>query len=154
MDTTPNVPSRKIAVVDGMVLLQQMTKRPATRVTVKALSECFNDRLMSLTQDYDEIILVFDTYRDRSLKSATRNKRRQGGAPIQYQVRDDTNIKHIPMNRFLSHDKTKAYLTKYLAAKLNMNGSSPLLHGIPTTMVTYFSRTTRHRQCWKVFSFR
>src|SRR6218665_1856193 len=30
--------------------------------------------LMSLTRDYDEIILVFDTYRDRSLKSATRNK--------------------------------------------------------------------------------
>src|SRR6218665_3020897 len=62
----------------------------------KDLSECFNDRLMSLIRDYDEIILVFDTYRDRSLKSATRNKRRQGRAPIQYQVRDDTNIKQHP----------------------------------------------------------
>ena len=81
-----------MALVDGMVLMQQMTKRPATTVTVNALSECFNDRLMSLTRVYDEIILGFDTYRDRSLKSATRNKRRQGRAPIQYQVRDDTNI--------------------------------------------------------------
>src|SRR6218665_1989388 len=71
VDTTLNVPSRKIALVDGMVLLQQMTKRPATTVTVNALSECFNDRLMSLTRVYDEIILGFDTYRDRSLKSAT-----------------------------------------------------------------------------------
>src|SRR6218665_3497837 len=76
-----------------MVLLQQMTKKPATIVTVKDLSECFNNGLVSLTRDYDEIILVFDTYRDYSLKSATRDKRRQGRAPIQYQVRDDTNIK-------------------------------------------------------------
>src|SRR6218665_3357872 len=118
LDTTPNVPSRKIAQVDGMVLLQQMTKKPATIVTVKDLNECFNNRLMSLTRDYDEIILVFDTYRDYSLKSATRDKRRQGRPPIQYQVRDDTNIKHIPMNRFLSQDKTKADLTNYLAAKI------------------------------------
>jgi len=66
MDTTPNVPSRKIALVIGMVLLQQMTKKSATIVTVKDLSEWFNDRLMSLTRDYDEI-LVLDTYRDRSL---------------------------------------------------------------------------------------
>ena len=77
MDTTQDVPSRKIALVDGMVLLQQMPKKPATIVTVKDLSECFNNRLMPLTRDYDEIIFVFHTYRDRSLKCATRNKRRQ-----------------------------------------------------------------------------
>ncbi|KAI4810921.1 hypothetical protein KUCAC02_013848, partial [Chaenocephalus aceratus] len=63
-----------------------------------------------------------------SLKSATRDKRRQGKA-IQYQVRDDTNIKHIPLSRFLSHDQTKADLTDYLAAKiLEYNrGSSKLI---------------------------
>jgi len=117
MDTTPDAPRRKIALVDKMVLLQKMAAKPATIVTVKHLSECFNDRLMSLTRDYDEIILVFDTYRDDSLKNATRDKRRQGRAPIQYQVRDDTNMKHIPMSKFLSHDKTKADLTDYLAVK-------------------------------------
>jgi len=66
---------------------------------------------MFLTPDYDEIILLFDTYRDRSLKSDTRDKRRQWRVPTQYHFRDDTNIKHIPMSRFLSHDKTKAALT-------------------------------------------
>jgi len=74
MDTTP-APSRKIALVDGMVLLQKMAKKPAI-VTVKDLSECFNDRRKSLIRDYDEIIIVCDTYRDDSLKSATRDKRR------------------------------------------------------------------------------
>ena len=58
MDTTPDAPSRKIALVEGMVLVQQMAKKPATIVTIIDLSECFNDRLMSLTRDYDEIILV------------------------------------------------------------------------------------------------
>lgn len=128
MHTTPEAPSHKIALVDGMVILQKMAKKPATIVTVKDLSDCFNERLMSLTREYDEIILVFDTYREESLKGATRDKRRHGKAPIQYQVRDDTNIKHIPMNRFLSHDKTKADLTNYLAAKtLEYNNSSPKL---------------------------
>ena len=46
MDTKQDVPSRKIALFDGMVLLQQMNKRPATIVTVKDLSECFNNRLI------------------------------------------------------------------------------------------------------------
>ena len=32
VDTTPNVPSRKMALVDGMILLQQMTKRLATKI--------------------------------------------------------------------------------------------------------------------------
>lgn len=43
--------------------------------------------------------------------------KRQGKSSIQYQVRDDTNIKHIPLSRFLSHDKTKSDLTEYLANK-------------------------------------
>jgi len=137
MDTTPDAPSHK-----------KMAKKPATIVAVKDLSAWFNDSLMSLTRDYDEIILVCDTYRDDSLKSTTRDKRRQGRAPIQYQVRDDTNIKHIPMCRFLSHDKTKADLTNYLAAKIleyterHINWSSPPLQGKPGTIKTWFSRTT------------
>ncbi|KAE8278585.1 hypothetical protein D5F01_LYC23497 [Larimichthys crocea] len=115
--TSSDQPSRKIALVDGMVLVQKLSKKPATVLTVKDLSVCFNDRLMQLTRDYDEVILVFDTYRADSLKNVTRNKRRQGKSSIQYQVRDDTNIKHIPLSRFLSHDKTKSDLTEYLANK-------------------------------------
>lgn len=121
-------PSWKIAVVDGMVLVQKMVKKPATVVTVQDLSRCFNDRLVSLTTEYDEIILVFDTYHSDSLKNKTREKRQQGKAPIQYQIRDDTNIKHVVMSRFLSHSQTKADLTEYLAEKtLLYNRNSPKL---------------------------
>ena len=67
--------------------------------------------------DYDEFILVFDTYNADSLKSATREKRRQEKDPILYQIRHDTSIKHILMSRFLSHDNTKADLTEYLGGR-------------------------------------
>ena len=96
---------------------------------------------MSLTRDYDEIILVFDTYRDDSLKSTTRDKRRQGRTPIQYEIRDNTNIKHIPMSRFVSHDKTKADLDNYLAAKtLEYNSTS---HKLVITSSSGHTRSNR-----------
>jgi len=100
-----------------MVLVQKMPKYPATVVTVKDLSECFNDRLLSLTIGFKYIILVFNTYKQYFLKSTTRAKRCHGKALVQYQVKDDTSTKHITISRFLSHDQTKADLADYLAEK-------------------------------------
>ena len=127
-DADPPDHRRKIAVVDGMVLVQKMTTKSATVVNVKDLSVCFNDRLMNLTRSFDEVILVFDTYKADSLKSTTRQKRRKGKDPVQYQVRDETSISHITMSRFLSHEQTKADLTEYLAEKtLDYNKDSSKL---------------------------
>lgn len=95
-------------------------------MTVKDLSVCFNDRLMNLTRHFDEVIVAFDAYRADSLKNRTRQKRRKGKDPVQYQVRDETSIRHITLSRFLSH--TKANLTEYLAEKtLDYNKDSPKL---------------------------
>jgi len=52
---------------------QKLSKKAAAVVTVKDLSVCFNDRLMNLTRYFDEVIVVFD-----SLKNRTRQKRRKG----------------------------------------------------------------------------
>ena len=87
----------KIAVVDGMVLVQNMTNKTGTLSTVKDLAQSFNENLTSLTAGFSEVILVFDKYKSDSLKEKkTRDRRLQGKAPIQYQIADDTNIKHIP----------------------------------------------------------
>jgi len=72
---------QKIAMVDGMVLVQKLSKKAAAAVTVKDLSVCFNDKLMNLTRHFDEVILVFDTYRADSLKNRARQKRRKGKDP-------------------------------------------------------------------------
>lgn len=50
-------PGYRIAIVDGMVLLHKLTKKPSTTETVKDLSQWYYDRLMSLTNSYEEIIL-------------------------------------------------------------------------------------------------
>ena len=51
-DYTPVQPSRKIALIDGMVLVQKLSKKPTTVVTVKGLSGCFNDKFWSSTGDH------------------------------------------------------------------------------------------------------
>ena len=72
-----------------------------------------------MTRVYDEIVLVFGTYcKGVSLKYATREVRLQGQRPVQYEIHDETGIKHITMfKRFLYHDKTKAdYMTMKVLA--------------------------------------
>jgi len=72
---------QKIVVVDGMVLVQKLSKKAAAVVIVKDLSVCFNDTLMNLTRHFYGVIVVFDTYRADTLKNRMRQKRR-----VQYQV--------------------------------------------------------------------
>ncbi|KAG1652800.1 hypothetical protein GQR58_026051 [Nymphon striatum] len=104
-----------------------------------------SERLMNLTQRYDEVIVVFDTYKPDSLKETMRQKRRQGKDPVQYQVHDDTNIKHLTMSRFLSHDKTKAALTEYLAEKiLDYSRDSPKLVITSASGRTHSNNDTDH----------
>ncbi|KAG1654286.1 Pericentriolar material 1 protein [Nymphon striatum] len=82
---TPIVPDKKIALIDGMVLVQKLSKKSPTMATMKDLSETFYERLTNLTQRYDEVIGVFGTYKPDSLKETTRQKRRQEKDPIMYQ---------------------------------------------------------------------
>ena len=107
---TSSAPSKN-PKMDGMVLVQQMTKKPGIIRTVKDLGQW---QAPGVDSRFDEAILVFDTYKADSLKHKTRGKRRQGTYPIQYQNADDTNIKHI-------HEKTKADLTKYFAPAVLKN---------------------------------
>ena len=52
--------------------------------TVKDLRECFIEKVLNLTTGYDEIILVFDTYKVDSLKNTTRQKRLGVESLVQY----------------------------------------------------------------------
>ncbi len=114
--------------------------------TVKDLSVCFIQNLMNITAGYDEIILVFDTYKVDSLKKATRQERPGIQDPVQYQKRDETIIKHISMSKFLSHDQTESDLTEYLAEKsLHYNQDSNKLVIVST------SGTTRSNKLFNMY---
>ena len=93
----PILTSPKIAIVNGMVLVQKMARnKKGTFGTVKNLVQNINNRLTTLTAGFSEVILIFDTYKPDSLKQKTRKRCQQGKAPVQYKIEDDTNIKHIP----------------------------------------------------------
>ena len=63
-----------IAVVDGIVVSHKMKSNALQ--TVVDLSHSFNELLFSITREYDEIMLVFESYgKDVSLKYATREAR-------------------------------------------------------------------------------
>ena len=80
----------KIAIVDGMVLVQKMTKnKKGTFSTVKDLAQGFIDKLTNMTAGFSEVILVFDTYKPDSLKEKTRERRRQGEVAVQYKIEDN-----------------------------------------------------------------
>ncbi len=49
-----------------------------------------------MTEDFDEVVLVFDTYESDFLKQKASEKR-YGKDPIRYQIGDDTTLKHIPI---------------------------------------------------------
>ena len=57
---------KRIAVVDGIVILHKM--KSSAFGTVVDLNHSFNELMLSLTTEYDEIMLVFGTYKDVSLK--------------------------------------------------------------------------------------
>ena len=66
---------------------------------------------------YDETHLVFDTYRENSLKSLMRKKRTGKTQPVQFKINDSTYIGNTSMKLLLSHTKTKDELTAYLSEK-------------------------------------
>ena len=74
----------------------------------------FSHRMVKMSQNYNEIRLVFDRYNACLLKSRTR-KKRTSGCEIQYHIAADTNIANISLKQLLSHRETKQHLTVYLS---------------------------------------
>ena len=76
-----------IAVVDGLVILHKM--QSTALGTVVDLSHSFTYLLFQ----WLGIILVFDKYKDVSLKYASREARVQGQCPVQYRILDETHMR-------------------------------------------------------------
>ena len=112
----------KVAIVDGMAEIQSLDK-PEWIKTCKHLAEHFNNRLFSKYDENQEIRLIFDRYDvPSSLKSATRTRRQGLEDPVYYRISDSTHIAKVPLKKLLSHTKTKAELTTFLAKKVKERG--------------------------------
>ena len=112
----------KVAIVDGMAEIQSLDK-PEWIKTCKHLAEHFNNRLFSKYDENQEIRLIFDRCDvPSSLKSATRTRRQGLEDPVYYRISDSTHIAKVPLKKLLSHTKTKAELTAFLAKKVKERG--------------------------------
>jgi hypothetical protein len=80
-----------IAIIDGMTMLQKMQKLPDMK-SMLDLGQQFVATLKHTTAKFTEVHLVFDTYKAKSLKTATRQRRKQA-KEVTYKVVDQTKIK-------------------------------------------------------------
>ena len=99
-----------------MCIVNMVPKTPDMNC-VEQFGDKFVNIVAAMSETYQEVRIVFDQYKNGSLKEVTREKRAKGSTPsIHYLVNDDTQIKNL--KSFLSHIKTKAELTKYLSDRL------------------------------------
>ena len=61
---------------------------------------------------FQQIRIVFDTYKEHSLKSATRERRIRGENAIKYKVSPKLDISKLTIKKLLTHIETKKHLTK------------------------------------------
>ena len=113
----------RILIIDGMAIVNSITKHDNMK-TCADFAESFLSIICYMTQEYDEVRVVFDRYISPSLKSQTRSKRAQRKTTY-YHVKDNTLIKNISLKEFLSDSRTKEELTEYLANKVVCHSRSP-----------------------------
>ena len=66
-------------------------------------------------EKYDEVVLVWDVYKENYIKKRTRINRLNDNTPVRYQVRNSTKPSHLSMTSILWHDDTKNDLIKNLS---------------------------------------
>lgn len=95
------------------------------------LSDQFSNKILRKYAAYSEIYVVFDTYKEDSLKSLERFRRQNGTDSIRYRIDDKTSLKNTNIKKLLSHTSTKEditpYFSKYPIASGNRSNQKNLL---------------------------
>ena len=110
---TSSSDSNIVAIVDGMAQLHAVHK-PASLKTCHDFGQFFSQFIDQKYNGYTEVHLIFDHYKEGSLKTAIRDHRQITGR-TQYKILPTTNISNTTMRKLLSHEKTKDELTAFLA---------------------------------------
>lgn len=109
-----------VAIIDAMAEIQMLNNDCETSLQ---LGTKITEHFLQKYRRYNELHVIFDTYKDVSLKNATREKRQNGVAPIYYASFNThgniSKIANIDLKKLLSHTRTKRELTIYLAKILH-----------------------------------
>ena len=79
-------------IIDGMTVVQQLTPKPVWVKTGNDLATSFLRKIDSMVAESDanQVRLVFDTYKEKSLKAKTRQKRMKNKSSMTYFICDTT----------------------------------------------------------------
>ena len=110
-------PTNRVLIVDAMAVVQSMKKTPKM-TKICHLKEAFVTRISRMSDNYDEVRVLFDRYVKDSLKAKTRAKRATSSVPCSYEVHDEMSISTIPLKDLLSSSETKSRLSELLAHAL------------------------------------
>ena len=126
--------------IDAMCLLNQMSK-PTWVKTGEDLASLFCKRVNDLAMGATTVIVAFDTYRELSLKNATRAKRQTKKVSRQYHITLSSNLSKLSMKDLLCHNSSKQclsiFLLESLATRLNSKSVNYALAGNARTICSF-----------------
>ena len=114
--------SYKVLLIDAMALVNSINKTDQI-IYCSDFANAFIEKLINISIGYNEVRLVFDQYKDSSLKEQMRKKRTKGKSTY-YRIQDNSMIPNITLKDFLSHVKTKSELAEYFATKMLVHSQS------------------------------
>ena len=109
------VSAHSIDIIDAMVIVQSIDIKALKLTTCEDIGIFFFNKITSLTKGFQQIHIVFDIYKEPSLKSATRERRRREEMAVKYKVSPKLDISKLTIKKLLTHIETKKDLTKYLS---------------------------------------
>lgn len=107
---------KSFILIDGMALVQSMNKAHEIKFC-RDFAQAFLKKVENDYSAYNNIYIVFDVYKENSLKNQMREKRSRRKNTY-YRVTDNTLMKNVSLKDFVSSIKTKNELTKYLGQKI------------------------------------
>ena len=105
-----NANESSLLLIDGQALIFAMGKPESCRT--------FGDRVHILSFNFDRVDIVFDRYRERSIKSSTRQRRSKAARPIRRVIESREIPLPVKWSNFISLSENKSNLTDFLSNEL------------------------------------
>ena len=87
--------------MDAMAIVQGGDIKALKLKTCEDIENVFFNKITSLTKGFQQIYIVFGTYKEHSLKFATRERRRRGENAIKYKVSPKLDISKLTIKKLL-----------------------------------------------------
>lgn len=110
-------------IIDGQALVVALG-RPTEAKTFGDFANIFTQTVLKAGSSFDRVDVVFDRYREQSIKASTREKRTKTCQPIRRLVEGPDVPLPANWNNFLALPENKADLAKFLSEELSK--SNPL----------------------------